>query len=243
MLTVTHIRRHRTAATALVALAMLCILAGACRQHRTPADGIGEGLRTSPTAYAEGDTLDAIAAPALDAWLDHYRTADTGYRRNAFLASGINLRIDSLEACPPPDTATLRLLTPVLAWSPDSTLAIDIWSYDHLVHRDAGGRSVLEGGGPDQMVKLLDRRSGTARQILFNGPSQVVETADWISDKAFVLGLLNIDEATGEAVPDIVLIHLADSVFTNFRYAGRHRPAESGFVPAWLRSKGIRYDD
>ena len=241
MPTVTHIRRHRSARADLAVLLSLALLTASCG-HRQQSGTEGEGPRTSPTAYAEGDTLDAVQSPALDAWLAHYRRTDTAFRRNAFLASGINLRIDSLEACPPPDTGTLRLLAPVLAWSPDSSLAIDIWSYDHLVRRDASGRTVLEGGGPDQMVRLLDRRSATARQLLFNGPSQLVETADWVSDKAFVLGLLTIDETTGEAIPDIILIHLADSIFTNFRYAGRHLPAEGGFLPAWLRSKGIRYE-
>lgn len=241
MPTVTHIRRHPTAATGIAILFSLAILAASCGQPQE-GDTEGEGPRTSPTAYAEGDTLDAIVVPALDAWLAHYRKTDTAFRRNAFLASGINLRIDSLEACPYPDTGTLRLLAPVLAWSPDSALAIDIWSYDHLARRDAKGRTLLVGGGPDQMVKLLDRRSATARQLLFNGPSQLVETADWVSDKAFVLGLLTIDEATSEAIPDIVLIHLGDSMFTNFRYAGRRLPAEGGFTANWLRSKGIRYE-
>jgi hypothetical protein len=220
----------------------LAFLAASCTHRHGEGDSEGEGPRSSPTSYAEGDTLDAIKAPALEAWLAHYQSTDTAFRRNAFLASGINLRIDSLEACPYPDTGTLQLLAPVLAWSPDSSLAIDIWSYDHLIRRDAKNRTLLEGGGPDQMVKLLDRRSATARQLLFSGPSQVVETADWVSDKAFVMGLLNIDEATGEAIPDIILINLTDSVFTNFRYAGRNLPAEGGFMPAWLRSKGIRYE-
>ena len=241
MPTVTHIRRRRYARAELAVLFSLALIAAACG-HRREGGTEGEGPRTSPTAYAEGDTLDAVEAPTLYAWLAHYRRTDTAFRRNAFLASGINLRIDSLEACPYPDTGTLQLLAPVLAWSPDSSLAIDIWSYDHLIRRDAKNRTLLEGGGPDQMVKLLDRRSATARQLLFNGPSQVVETADWVSDKAFVLGLLTIDETTGEAIPDIVLIHLADSVFTNFRYAGKSLPAEGGFLPAWLRSKGIRYE-
>lgn len=242
MPTVTYIRRHRARRAAIAALTVAALFASACRQRPGTGEGAGEGLRTSPQAYVEGDTLDAVNAPGLDAWVAHYRKADTAFRRNAFLASGINLRIDSLEACPAPDTATLRLLAPILAWSPDSSLAVDIWSYDHLARRNRKGVTVLEGGGPDQTVKLLDRKTGTARQVLFNGPSQVVETADWISDKAFVLGLLNIDEATGEARPDILLIHLGDSLFTNFRYPGPALSAEGGFLEGWLRSKGFRYE-
>jgi len=241
MPTVTHIRRQRSARAELAVLFSLALLAASCG-HRREGGTEGEGPRTSPTAYAEGDSLDAIKAPTLDAWLAHYRSTDTAFRRNAFLASGINPRIDSLDACPSPDTATIRLLRPILAEAPDGSRAIDIWSYDHIARQDPDGYTRLEGGGPDQMVKLLDIRRHTARQVLFHGPSQLVETADWVSDNAFLLGLLSIDENTGESVPDIVLIHLADSVFTNFRYNGRRLPAEGGFLPAWLRTKGIRYE-
>jgi len=228
---VTHIR-NRTALAALLLLA-------ACGPRNGTDGGVGEGPRHSPLAYAEGDTLDAVAAPALDAWIAHHRALDTGFRRSAFLASGITLRIDSLDACPSPDTATIRLLRPILAEAPDGSRAIDIWSYDHIARQDPDGYTRLEGGGPDQMVKLLDIRRHTARQVLFHGPGQVAQTADWISPDAFVLGLLNIDPATGEATADIILIHLADSAFTNFRYPRRLPSADGDFTRRWLRTRNI----
>lgn len=226
---------HISIRTALQAFLLLA----ACGTRKTNDAGVGEGPRCSPLAYAEGDTFDTVATPALDAWIDHCRALDTAIRRGSFLASGITLRIDSLDACTPPDTATLRLLHPILAHAPDGSRSIDIWSYDHLLRQAPDGRTRLEGGGPDQMVKLLDSRNGTARQVLFHGPGQIALTADWISPDAFVLGLLNIDPATGEATADIVLIHLADSAFTNFRYPRRLPMADDDFTRHWLRTRNI----
>lgn len=130
-----------------------------------------------------------------------------------------------------PAAATL----PILAWSPDSSQAIDIWSYDYTALPSPRGGGRLEGGGPDQGVKWLEIRSGTARQLLFHGPGQLVESVDWVAPDALVLGLLSFDPTTGDATPDLILIHLREALFTNFRYLGPPLPATAAsFSPAWL---------
>lgn len=238
MLTETHTRFYPRPANGLLALASFLLLLLACRSRQGSAEGVGEEPRHSPQAYAEGDTLDALPTPVLDAWTAHYRQFDTAFRRSAFRASGIQLSLDSLEPCPPPDTTQIRRLSPILAWSPDSSLAIDIWSYDYSALPTSKGVVRLEGGGPDQLVKLLDIRSGTARQLLFHGPGQLVESVDWIAPDALVLGLLSFDPANGNATPDLLLIHLTEALFTNFRYQGPPLPPAAGsFAPPWLLTR------
>ncbi|MBM3443199.1 MAG: hypothetical protein FJX89_10925 [Bacteroidetes bacterium] len=235
MLTETHTRRHPLLATCLQALAVILLLQTSCRSRQGNAAVGGKEPRLSPLAYAEGDTLDALATPVLDVWTAHYRPVDTAFRRSAFRASGILLALDSLEPCLTPDSIQLRRLSPILAWSPDSSQAIDIWSYDYTALPSPRGGGRLEGGGPDQGVKWLEIRSGTARQLLFHGPGQLVESVDWVAPDALVLGLLSFDPTTGDATPDLILIHLREALFTNFRYLGPPLPATAAsFSPAWL---------
>ena len=221
------------------AMPFLILLSSACTDPDGRKEAAGEERGFSPQSYAEGDTLEPFPSTALEAWFRFHRQADSGFRRGAFLASGINIPIDSLTLCPMPDTSTLQMMAPLLPWSPDSSRAIDIWSYGYQLRRSPTGALILEGGGPDQMVKLIDRSRAMAWQLLFNGPSQIVEAAGWPNRNAIVLGLLNIDPATGEATPDLVLMHLGDSMFTNFRYTGPRIRPHGQFTQAWLRSQGI----
>jgi hypothetical protein len=103
----------------------------------------------------------------------------------------------------------------------------------------------MEGGGPEQQVSLLDLRTGLRRQVLYNGSAQVVETADWLSEDVFVLGMMNINESTGVWSPDILLFSMKDSVCANFRYMSPLVPGEMAlpdgdFMTGWLKRKGYK---
>lgn len=201
----------------------------------------------SPLRYHEDDTLALGAADAqnLKSWIGYYHTADTAFRIGRFRASGVNLHIDPFDTIDRSDGLESGSFGPILAYSPDSSFALDIWSYNHILSIRKGKPPVIEGGGPEQQVSLLDLRTGLRRQVLYNGSAQVVETADWLSDDVFVLGMMNINESTGVWSPDILLFSMKDSVCTNFRYTlplvpdGMDLP-DGDFMTEWLKRKGYK---
>ena len=237
-----------TTTTTIIILVLLSI--GGCRgKGRQGASEENPSPPSSPLSYREGDTLrlDPGEAPNLAAWFDFYSKADPGWRSSGFTASGGNIHSDSFDLAPDISTERMKAFAPLLSWSPDSSLCLDLWSYNRLVESDADGRPVLAGGGPDQMVVLSDASGLRRRQVLFNGPMQVTETADWVTKDAFVMGMLNIDESAGLVTPEILLFNLSDTLYTNFRYA-RPIPVDSlpagdnGFLEGWLVGLGFRQD-
>lgn len=216
-----------------------------CRQKGVNEATEPEPEGWSPLRYHEDDTLALGAADAqnLKSWIRYYHGADTAFRIGRFRASGVNLHIDSFDTIDRPDGLESGSFGPILAYSPDSSLALDIWSYNHIVTLRKGEPPVIEGGGPEQQVSLLDLRTGLRRQVLYNGSAQVVETADWLSDDVFVLGMMNINESTGVWSPDILLFSMKDSVCTNFRYTLPLVPdwmalPDGDFMTGWLKQKG-----
>lgn len=235
----------RTAPTLFTLALILCIVS--CRQRNAAVQGEDDlPSAASPFSYEEGDTLRLLKgqAPNLEEWLRFHSEADSGWILSRFQASGVNIHIDSMDPAPPLTQERMMDFAPLLAWSPDSSRSIDLWSYNRLMEKGTDGRPFLLGGGPDQMVALSDRSGTLRRQLMFNGPMQVAETADWLSPDAFLLGMLNLDEKEGTFVPEIMLFDLADSVFTNFRYPGtmpldRLPGGDKGFVEAWIKGRGV----
>jgi len=236
----------RSARQAYCLLIILAISVSCGRQGGSEASDL-EPNAWSPLRYHEDDTLalGASDAPNLRSWIGYYGIADTGFQIGRFRASGVNLHIDSFETIDRADGLESGSFGPILAYSPDSSLALDIWSYNHIVNLTKGQPPVMEGGGPEQQVSLIDLRTGLRRQVLYNGSAQVVETADWLSEDVFVLGMMNINESTGEWNPDILLISMKDSVCANFRYMSPLVPAEMAlpdgdFMNGWLKRKGYK---
>lgn len=226
---------------------MAVILFEGCKCNQSDDDRVGVEF-TSPLGYAEDDTLQ-ITLPesyALHDWLNYHQQFDTAFRIINFPASGINIRIDSFEACPTMKMEEIRNWQSLISWSPDSSMAIDIWSYNYEIDHKKDSIPSLQGGSPDQLVKLIDSKTGACRQLLFNGPSQIVQTADWLSNDAFLLSMINIDAKENTQKPDIILIHLKDSLFTNFRYIGRLstnlEDREIRFSQYWLTKKGYQME-
>jgi hypothetical protein len=237
---------YRSTRQAIWLLIVLSV-AVSCRQH---ADNDVTGMEQdawSPLRYHEDDTLalGAADAPNLKSWIGYYHTTDTAFDIGRFRASGVNLHIDSFETIDRVDVLESGSFGPILAYSPDSSLALDIWSYNHIVSIRNGQPPVIEGGGPEQQISLIDLRTGLRRQVLYNGSAQVVETADWMSDDVFVLGMMNINESTGVWSPDILLFSMKDSICTNFRYTLPLVPDGIGlpdgdFMTGWLKRKGYK---
>jgi hypothetical protein len=80
---------------------------------------------------------------------------------------------------------------------------------------------------------------------MYNGPQQIVETADWINDQALILGMININDSSTSWYPEILLFNFTDTTFTNFRL-GKNLPTDKLTLPGadftnfWLKRKNYK---
>lgn len=79
------------------------------------------------------------------------------------------------------DTTLFRDFSPYFVYSPDSSLALDMYSYGNFLHKTKSGKSVLENGEPDTEVAVVNVQTKKRERILFAGPGTVIKEAVWIN--------------------------------------------------------------
>lgn len=122
--------------------------------------------------------------------------------------------ISSLAAMPIDDN--LKKFTAYFIYNPDSSLAIDLYSYNHF-QKEKQGITVLEMAGPDSEVALVDFNKKTRQRILFTGPAISLLDAKWTAAKEILLaGAEQIDDE--KIKPLLWRINLADSHMVSFSY-------------------------
>jgi hypothetical protein len=204
----------------------------------------GEDRNPSLTsAYDENDTLAVSVFPSnLKAWMNFYSSIDSGFQNSNFKASGVILHIDSMYNAT--TASNEKDFKTILAYSPDSSRIVDFWSYMQRIESDDKGNKTITGGSPDQEVILADKKQNSFRQLMYNGTQQIVETADWIDNNSFLLGMLNTNESGTVWIPEIFLFNLQDSTFTNFRLNHEIKTdsmylKNADFISYWLSTKKI----
>jgi len=197
-----------------------------------------------PANYQEGDTVsfEASQAPALFDWINYHRRSDSGLNIASMPASGVVIHLDPMDTTNFPG---FSFPDTMMAWSPDRSRFLDLWSFNHIMDTMQDGSIRITGGGPEQIVALVDLHRGQRHVLMFNGTGQIAESADWLDNQTFVIGMMLLDEATGERTPDIMLFSLKDSMFTDFRYkraiASDSLPATpGGFFRQWLLKRGLQ---
>ncbi|HVW99642.1 MAG TPA: hypothetical protein VHA52_04250 [Candidatus Babeliaceae bacterium] len=115
-----------------------------------------------------------------------------------------------------PLTASLKSFYPYFIYNPDSSYAIDLYSYNILFVKRKG-KTVAEQGEPDTEVALIDFNRKTRKRIYFGGTSSAVLDAKWISKYRVLL-------LTGEVIgrtkfqPELLKYSVGDSTIQDFVY-------------------------
>jgi hypothetical protein len=110
----------------------------------------------------------------------------------------------------------LKEFVPYFIYNGDRSLAIDLYSYNHL-QRKKEGKVALEMASPDSEVALINFDKKTRQRILFTGPSVLLLDARWTAPKEMLLaGAERIDDETIK--PLLWQINLADSSMVSFSY-------------------------
>jgi hypothetical protein len=234
------IRNLRPSTFSAAAICLGLFLLCACTGGKEQGEETGKRM---PAAYSEGDTLELDPFPKnLQEWMTFYGSHFPGFRNGNFKASGIVLHFDSLplSQTPPPGPD----FRPFLPYAEDGLHYIDLLSYNTSLSRDSSGMLTASTGDPDQEVVLGDEKSGRRYQLLYNGPGQSVESADWLGNDEFLLTLLHTDEKQGAWIPEIRLYSRKDSTFTHFLWT-RTIPSDSlnrmgsSFTDQWFRARKV----
>jgi hypothetical protein len=194
---------------AILICVSLTFLLWACRGKGSEPER-DTGDEPSFMQWEENDTLSFSAMPqGLSAWLSYFQAADTGFRIGNFKASGVVLHFGDM-----PDAISTGVegqWAPYFNYSPDSSRYLDLFSYDHFLD---DGKPVE--GEADQQVALADPRNGLRKQLMYNGPGQYADFADWLGKDIFIIGS-RIDTEDGKStLARIMAFRITDSSFTNF---------------------------
>lgn len=199
-----------------------------------------------PEQYQENDTLSINPLPEnLGMWFNYYQQFDTAFNVRNFMASGVTVHLNTLEDATTGDVSLMEGFFPLLSFSPDSSQFIDFWSYNQLIETNKAGEKMVIGGDPDQEVAWVNKKTGTKKQLMYNGPQQIVETADWINNQSILLGMINVNENNTEWTPEILLFNFKDSTFTNFRLINnlsveKLTMENADFSGFWLKRKNYK---
>jgi hypothetical protein len=216
--------------------------------------GCGDKQKTSELAYInpdnilEGDTIILTKNLSnLISWLDHYSNIDTGFKISNFKASGVILHYDSMRVISPLSNEN-EIFTKLFSYSQKHDRYIDIWTYGNLISSarldsiKKEKQYFMVDGEADQQVVLGDK-DGKRKEVLFNGPSQFVETADWLNNDQFLLTMFS--EEAKETIVEIFLFDLKSEVFTNYRLNHGFifsNELKSSFKKNWLANKKFNID-
>lgn len=118
---------------------------------------------------------------------DYARKQVTGFDWSKFRMTS-SWKEDSLLVSPfKPDKDFYSSYGPFLKYSPDSSLFIDLDSYNIDISKDPKGRYMGQELGPDCEVGLVNMEEGTRTRLVFLGPGGSIEDALWLDNNTLVL--------------------------------------------------------
>ncbi len=193
---------------------------------------------------SEGDTINTSQLPPnLSTWIKFYHTTDTGFQIKNFESSGVVLHfndmksVDSLEK-------TKSLFSTLFSLSPNKKKYIDFLSYgNRLVQIDSTSKiktaKLFSEEEVDQQV-VLGEIGGERKELMFNGPAQMVESADWITANQFLITLISEEE--NKRIAEIFLFDISTQEYINYRLNHPFNPptsSDESFIKYWLQTKQI----
>ncbi|MET0244626.1 MAG: hypothetical protein ABW174_14205 [Flavitalea sp.] len=127
-----------------------------------------------------------------------------------------------------------------LKYSPDSTMLLDLDSYNLSINRDNAGNLVGIENGPDTEISLVNIKSKKKTRLLFLGPGNSVEDGSWIDNENLVLmGFQESGNGTGR-VPVLWRYHLPTTTF--YIYEMPDKTVATQLMGQWRRErlKGVK---
>jgi hypothetical protein len=196
----------------IFSICLLLLLSWSCRNRDkqsgpVAADQVSE---EEIMAWKENDTLRSSSQlSGLQTWLEYYGSSDKRFSLTHFKASGVVLHWGGLEEAM--TNGDQQAMSPYFIHSPDSSRYRDLFSYDHFMDK-----GMLVDGEADQQVVIAQPSRNIRKQLLYSGPSQSADIADWLGNDAFVIGLTSISEDGKKLGAQLLVFRISDSSYTNF---------------------------
>ena len=181
-----------------------------CKNKESSKINIDNIDSVSLTAIEDTDTLVLKKIPEqLNQWLKFYQQFDPNFALNQFIASGVALHIEDLPNAI--SKGNESDMSDFYRYSPDSSKYVDLVSYNYFRVMNK-----VFDGEIDQQVVLFDKFKKLKKQLMFNGPNDLAECADWIGPTAFLIGVTHKNSTNDTINAEIFMFQLNDSTYTNF---------------------------
>jgi hypothetical protein len=142
-----------------------------------------------------------------------YSSQDSSFSPEVFQRA-VEKNLDS--SAYPINQQELKPYYPYFIYSPDSSHAIDIYSYN-IIFEKRNGKTIAQASGPDTEAGLIDMKNKTRKRVLFGGSSMVILDGAWLDNHEFLL-------AGGEIIgnklfqPHIWQINIPQNTIQNIIY-------------------------
>lgn len=163
----------------------LCVLAACHSGRREPQAGSPAPVSTDTSELLETPSVvqDLGQLPDWTAYISRNSSGTFQPQRFSFSAEDtVHLQQERFYSSK--DWAVYKRF---LKYSPDSSYALDLYSYGTIPVRDSAGRVHLEGGDPDNEVALLNLKTGARMRLLFSGPGTTFQDAKWLNDSVAII--------------------------------------------------------
>lgn len=204
-------------------LALISVLLAACNNTDNV---VKTGKEQDTLEEAVVDSELAAVKQSFPQLFQYLKKQDSTFSEDSFLLAGEN-KVESIPPAPI-DSARLKPFQKYFIYNSDSSLALDLYSYNYIAIT-SNGQSRMEEAGPDAEAAVIDFKKGIRRRIFFGGPSQMLWDAKWTKpDELLLIGA----ESHGDSavIPTIWQVNLKDTAMQVFAYQGEIKADMSGYT-------------
>jgi hypothetical protein len=184
--------------------------------------------------------VDNIRNSNLMRWMDFYSNKHHGLTFNSFKFHNCSEEGAFLTHDYDPEKEYLELYSPLLLYSPDHSMFIDMDSYNFFLEKDKKGNLTGKGGDPETEVALIDLKNHTHQRLFYNGPSVIIDDAAWISPHTIAIIYLVEFSEKNSYQPAIVLIDLDKKTYSYYDCPVDIDPASAHDYLYQIRWKSIK---
>lgn len=169
----------------LFLLGFALFLAACNNSNNNTANADTTAARGEDEPEAEVDAETALLQNNMPQLFAYLRNSDSSFSPQQFDMTGTRDLDTSVTT--PVTEKQMEMFRTCLVFSPDSSQALDLFSYNYVLVPTRDGSIRAEQGGPDTEAALIDFKSGIRKRIYFSGPSSALLDARWLPDGTFLL--------------------------------------------------------
>ncbi|HSB91541.1 MAG TPA: hypothetical protein VLC28_00425 [Flavitalea sp.] len=124
---------------------------------------------------------------------------------------------------------------PFIKYSSDSTMFIDLDSYNVRIRKLNDGTYVGEELGPDTEVSLVDLQDNLKKRLIFLGPGGDIEDGGWLDSQTIVLAGTQAGSDGTSTVPVIFKYHIPTRTF--FLYETQDTVNATAIMREWRNQR------